>query len=68
MDGQFDLDGKRGFTDYTSVVSSGGWRSGFRGSGESQGVGSGRAVDLGHNAWCYTSFLSVKKKVVCVNI
>ncbi|MFS7915671.1 hypothetical protein Hanom_Chr02g00168001 [Helianthus anomalus] len=50
---RFDLDGRRGFIDYSTVVPPGGWRSGFRASGESQGAGGGRVVDLGHNARCH---------------
>ncbi|MFS8003820.1 hypothetical protein Hanom_Chr13g01218361 [Helianthus anomalus] len=34
----FVLDGRRGFTDYSIVVPSGGWRSGFRASGRAKGL------------------------------
>ncbi|MFS7925594.1 hypothetical protein Hanom_Chr04g00286891 [Helianthus anomalus] len=32
------LDGRRGFTDYSTVVPSGGWMSGFRPSGRTKGL------------------------------
>ncbi|MFS7940623.1 hypothetical protein Hanom_Chr05g00466621 [Helianthus anomalus] len=35
---QFVLDRMRGFTDYSTVVPSGGWRSGFRVSGRAKGL------------------------------
>ncbi|KAJ0579019.1 hypothetical protein HanIR_Chr05g0254311 [Helianthus annuus] len=35
---RFDLDGRRGLTDYSTVVLSGGWRSGFRASGRDKGL------------------------------
>ncbi|KAJ0601498.1 hypothetical protein HanRHA438_Chr00c01g0842611 [Helianthus annuus] len=35
---RFVLDGRRGFTDYSSVVPSGGWRSGFRASERAKGL------------------------------
>ncbi|MFS7942857.1 hypothetical protein Hanom_Chr06g00493391 [Helianthus anomalus] len=50
---RFNSDGRRGFMDYSIVVPSGGWRSGFRACRESQGVGGGRVVDFGHNARCH---------------
>ncbi|MFS7973076.1 hypothetical protein Hanom_Chr09g00852341 [Helianthus anomalus] len=53
---RFDLDERRGFTDYSTVMPSGGWRSGFRACGESQRAGGGRVVDLGHNARCHDSW------------
>ncbi|MFS7993331.1 hypothetical protein Hanom_Chr12g01092811 [Helianthus anomalus] len=34
---RFVLDGRRGFTDYSTVVSSSGWRSGFYTSGRVKG-------------------------------
>ncbi|MFS7923681.1 hypothetical protein Hanom_Chr03g00263631 [Helianthus anomalus] len=34
----FVLDGRRGFTDYSIVVSLDGWRSGFRASGRAKGL------------------------------
>ncbi|KAF5822984.1 hypothetical protein HanXRQr2_Chr01g0033321 [Helianthus annuus] len=35
---RFVLDGRRGFTDYSTVVPSSGWRSGFRASGRAKGL------------------------------
>ncbi|MFS7949323.1 hypothetical protein Hanom_Chr06g00570191 [Helianthus anomalus] len=35
---RFVLYGRRGFTDYSIVVTSGGWRSGFRASGRGKGL------------------------------
>ncbi|MFS7901739.1 hypothetical protein Hanom_Chr01g00003261 [Helianthus anomalus] len=35
---RFVLDGRRRFTDYSTVVSSGGWRSGFRVSEKAKGL------------------------------
>ncbi|MFS7932247.1 hypothetical protein Hanom_Chr04g00365601 [Helianthus anomalus] len=35
---RFILDGRRGFTDYSTDVSSGGWRSGFRASRRANGL------------------------------
>ncbi|KAF5758181.1 putative transcription factor BES/BZR family [Helianthus annuus] len=35
---RFDLDGRRVFTDYSTIVSSGGWRSGFHTSGSAKGL------------------------------
>ncbi|MFS7918335.1 hypothetical protein Hanom_Chr03g00199771 [Helianthus anomalus] len=35
---RFVLDGRRGFTDYSNVVPSGGWRSGFCASGRAKGL------------------------------
>ncbi|KAJ0637566.1 hypothetical protein HanOQP8_Chr17g0675381 [Helianthus annuus] len=35
---RFVLDGRRGFTDYSIVVSLDGWRSGFRASGRAKGL------------------------------
>ncbi|MFS7961484.1 hypothetical protein Hanom_Chr08g00715601 [Helianthus anomalus] len=49
---RFVFDGRRGFTDYPTVVPSGGWRSCFRVSGR-QGAGGGRVVDLNYNARCH---------------
>ncbi|MFS7985824.1 hypothetical protein Hanom_Chr11g01003161 [Helianthus anomalus] len=46
---RFVLEGRRGFTDYYTVVPLGGWRPGFRASGERQGADGGRVVDLGHS-------------------
>ncbi|MFS7889151.1 hypothetical protein Hanom_Chr00s000003g01603531 [Helianthus anomalus] len=50
---RFDLDDRQGFTDYSTAVPSDGWMFGFRASGESQGAGDGRVVDLGHNVQCH---------------
>ncbi|MFS7999975.1 hypothetical protein Hanom_Chr12g01172941 [Helianthus anomalus] len=60
----FDLDEKRGFTDYSTIVPSGRWRLGFRASEESQGAGGGRVVKLGTTSGVmviHTSFLVVQK-------
>ncbi|MFS8031855.1 hypothetical protein Hanom_Chr17g01550831 [Helianthus anomalus] len=35
---RFVLDRRRSFTDYSTVVHSGGWRSGFRASGRTKGL------------------------------
>ncbi|MFS8005388.1 hypothetical protein Hanom_Chr13g01236821 [Helianthus anomalus] len=35
---RFVLDERRGFTDYSTVVPSGGWRSGFRASERAKGL------------------------------
>ncbi|MFS7978680.1 hypothetical protein Hanom_Chr10g00918321 [Helianthus anomalus] len=35
---RFVLDGRRAFTGYFTVMSSGGWRSGFRTSGRAKGL------------------------------
>ncbi|MFS7971625.1 hypothetical protein Hanom_Chr09g00835041 [Helianthus anomalus] len=35
---RFVLDWRRGFTDYSNVVSSGGWRSGFPAFGRAKGL------------------------------
>ncbi|MFS7977643.1 hypothetical protein Hanom_Chr10g00906421 [Helianthus anomalus] len=35
---RFILDERRGFTDYSTVVLSGGWRPGFRASGRAKGL------------------------------
>ncbi|KAM0064040.1 hypothetical protein Hdeb2414_s0003g00097991 [Helianthus debilis subsp. tardiflorus] len=53
---RFDLDERQGFTDYSIVVHSSGWRSGFRASRESQGADDDRVVDLGHNARCQSGW------------
>ncbi|MFS7933406.1 hypothetical protein Hanom_Chr04g00379421 [Helianthus anomalus] len=35
---RFVLDGRRSFTDYSTVVPSSGWKSGFRASGRAKGL------------------------------
>ncbi|MFS7988158.1 hypothetical protein Hanom_Chr11g01031361 [Helianthus anomalus] len=35
---RFVLDGRQGFTDYSTFVPSGGWRSGFRAYGRAKGL------------------------------
>ncbi|MFS7969043.1 hypothetical protein Hanom_Chr09g00804531 [Helianthus anomalus] len=61
---RFVLDGMRGFIDYSTVVPSGGWRSGFRASRRAKGLA---AIEKSTMATAPgvtvtgTSFLSVKK-------
>ncbi|MFS7962910.1 hypothetical protein Hanom_Chr08g00732021 [Helianthus anomalus] len=43
---RFVLDERRGFNEYSTVMPSGGWRSGFRAFGRVKGACGGRVVDL----------------------
>ncbi|MFS7963029.1 hypothetical protein Hanom_Chr08g00733371 [Helianthus anomalus] len=56
------LDGRRDFTDYSTVVPSGRWRSGFRASGRAKGLATVEWSTLATTpgvAMIWTSFLVV---------